>query len=388
MARTDRKKLIEEIEKIRGSRVVGYVTSDRAPVTGQIGDDALRPLYEQLREIGHAKKLDLFVYSRGGAIDVPWRMATAIRTASDEWAALIPFRANSAATLLAIGADEIVLGRNGELGPIDPFMNLERVLARPGQPQGTVVQEAVSVEDVMAYVRFARERAGLSDQAALASSLTKLTDRLDAVALGSLYRTHSHIRDVAKRMLTSRKEPGSQQAMATIVETLAEKVYAHGHAIGFREAKDLGLPVVSAPEPLDVLLWDLLRDYEQELKLLDPLDPSAVVAAADSYEEPATLALIETTSALHRFAGRIQVRAQRQMPQTLNVNLNLNVPLSLPPGEKLTAEQQSLLQRLVQAAQQAVLQQAQQAAQQAVKAQAPLLGFEAGFRSGKWSREP
>jgi hypothetical protein len=35
--------------------------------------------------------------------------------------------------------------------------------------------------------------------------------------------------------------------MGTIIETLAERVYAHGHAIGFQEAKDVGLPCQRAP---------------------------------------------------------------------------------------------------------------------------------------------
>ena len=70
-------------------------------------------IYEQLRRMGHVERLDVFLYSRGGAIDVPWRIATALRTAADEWNMLIPFRANSAATLLGLGADEIILGRQG-----------------------------------------------------------------------------------------------------------------------------------------------------------------------------------------------------------------------------------------------------------------------------------
>jgi len=103
----------------------------------------------------------------------------------------------------------------------------------------------------MAYGKFVRERAGISDQAALAQSLEKLTERLDAVTIGNAYRTHSHIREVARRMLLSRKEPTGEQAMATIIETLAERVYAHGHAIGLYEAKQIGLPVDLADETLE-----------------------------------------------------------------------------------------------------------------------------------------
>ena len=116
MPRAKRKALVEQIEDLRGSRVLCYVTGDRAPALAQIGDDAIRPMYERLREIGQANKLDFFLYSRGGAVDVPWRIVTALRTAAQDWSVLIPFRANSAATLLALGADEIVMGRFG----VDP----------------------------------------------------------------------------------------------------------------------------------------------------------------------------------------------------------------------------------------------------------------------------
>src|SRR3954449_3666199 len=104
MARAERKALVERIEEARGSRVITYVTGDRAPAGAQIGDDAIRPLYDHLREIDHTEKLDLVIYSRGGEIDVPWRLATALRSVAPEWNILIPFRANSAATLLALGA--------------------------------------------------------------------------------------------------------------------------------------------------------------------------------------------------------------------------------------------------------------------------------------------
>ena len=381
MPRANRKSLIEQIELLRGSRVLCYVTGDRAPAAAQIGDDAVRPMYERLREIGGTDKLDFLLYSRGGAIDVPWRIVTALRTSAKEWSVLIPFRANSAATLLALGADHIVLGKFGELGPIDPIMNIQRLMPVPGGP-GTATQDSVSVEDVMAYMKFVQERAGLSDQAALSVGLTKLTERLDAVALGSAHRTHSHIRDVARRMLLSRNEPHSEQTMATIIETLAERVYAHGHAIGLKAASEIGLPAVPANPALDDLMWKLLKEYEDDLKLLRPIDPAAALTGTDKYSEGGVIAVVETKAAAHEFTGNIEIAARRQMPQNLNVSFNLN--LQMPPN---LANQQQLagaLQQLVQQAQQAILQQAQQAVQQALQAQAPLVGIEAGFRGGEW----
>ncbi len=381
MPREARKALIEHIEQARGSRVLVYVTGDRSPAAAQIGDDAVRPMYSHLREMGHVEKLDLFIYSRGGAIDVPWRIVTALRQTSDEWSILVPFRANSAATLIALGADQIVLGRGGELGPIDPIMSIQRTLPQPGGGQ-IAVQENLSVEDIMAYTKFIHERAGLSDQEALSTALSKLTDRLDAVGLGNVYRTHLHIRDVALRMLQSHKAPVTEREMASIIETLAERVYAHGHAIGLKEAKALGLPVEAAEETLDDLMWRLLGEYERDMKLLEPLDPVTALGADDLYTEEAVIALIESTWGAHEHAGTVEVRAHRQQPPNLNVALNLNVQLP----QDLAPEQQVAMQQLLQAAQQQIIQEAQRAVQEALRQQAPLLGVEAAFRGGLWRK--
>lgn len=388
MPRGDRKALIDGIETMRESRVIVYVTGDRAPAPAQMGDDAVRPLYDHLRAIGHQPKLDLFVYSRGGAIDVPWRIATAMRSASDTWNVLVPFRANSAAALLALGADQIVWGKQGELGPIDPQVNIQKQVFPPNGPP-TAVQETLSVEDVMAYERFATERAGLSDQTALTESLAKLTDRLDAVSLGNLYRTHTHIREVARRMLLSRKKPPKEQQTARIIETLAERVYAHGHAIGYKEADEIGLPCIKAPDDLDDAMWELLQVYESDLHLLEPFDPFDALSAAgaDKHREPWPSAAIESTEAVHEFVGELEVTAKRQVPQNLTVNVD--VPINLPPGvdlNQLPQQVQQLLQQLLQAAQQGAQQAAVQGVEQALQQQAPLVGVEAALRSPKWQR--
>jgi Serine dehydrogenase proteinase len=381
MPRQDRKALIQQIEEARSSRVLVYVTGDRAPATAQIGDDAVRPMYSHLREMGHIRKLDLFIYSRGGAIDVPWRIVTALRQTSDQWNILVPFRANSAATLVALGADAIVLGRQGELGPIDPIMTIQRMVPQPGGGEA-LVQEQMSVEDIMAYTKFIHERAGLSDQEALSTALTKLTDRLDAVGLGNVYRTHLHIRDVALRMLQSHKKPVSERTMAAIIETLAERVYAHGHAIGLTEAKAIGLPVEAANDDLDDLMWKLLNQYENDMKLLQPLDPVTALGTSDLYTEDSVIAMIESSWAVHGHAGKIEVRARRQPTPNLNVALNLNI--QLPPN--LSPQQQAALQQLLQASQQQIIQQAQEAVQQALREQTPLIGVDAAFRGGHWEK--
>lgn len=376
MSRTSRKDLIEEIERLRGSRVLTYVTSDRIPAGGQMSNDAVRQIYEHLRKMGTVDKLDLFIYSRGGDIDVPWRIANALRTAGNGWNVLVPLAANSAATLLALGADQIVLGPQGELGPIDPQMTVQRGGDQP-------IQDTIGVEDVMSYVKFITERANLSDQAALGMAVAKLADRMDPVSLGRIYRTHSHIREVAGQMLRSRTSPPNEQTMGTIIETLAERVYAHGHAVGFRDAQDVGLPVIQADDELDSAMWSLLNEYEDEMKVMDPLDPQMAISNGDLYEEDSKVAAIESTWGVHEFCGTLEVRAHRQMPPNLAVNMNMNLQLPNLP-QPITPDVHQLIEQMMQGLQQQIAQSAQDAVQEALQKQAPLAGIEAVLKGGHW----
>jgi hypothetical protein len=138
--------------------------------------------------------------------------------------------------------------------------------------------------------------------------------------------------------------------MAAIIETLAERVYAHGHAIGILEAQEIGLPVEEAPEDLDRLMWRLLNAYEDDLRLREPIDPIAAVAEEDVFTEEATTAVLESSWGLHEHTGEIEIRAKRQMPPNITVNMNMN--LQVPPdlsvaGAPSPQAAQALLQQVM-----------------------------------------
>lgn len=63
----------------------------------------------------------LILHSRGGSIEPAYLISKTLkRLAAHKFAVAVPRRAKSAATLLALGADEIHVGMMSELGPIDP----------------------------------------------------------------------------------------------------------------------------------------------------------------------------------------------------------------------------------------------------------------------------
>jgi hypothetical protein len=238
------------------------------------------------------------------------------------------------------------LGRKGELGPIDPIMNLT-------DPAGN--EAPINVEDIMAYLEFIRKRAGLSDQASLTAALAALAEKVPPVALGGIHRAHSHIRAVAQKMLSSHAKPMEDQRQNAVIETLAERTYAHGHAIGRREARDIGLPIAQHDQEVERLMWDLYRQYEDVMKLNEPIEPFSFLDGQESRREPMIAAAVESEWGFHEYGGEVELEAKRALPAQLAMNLNFN--LGLPPNinpQQLPQQAQQILQQLVQQVQQQV----------------------------------
>lgn len=355
--------------------------SDRQPAQTAIAEDAVRPLYEHLlalSELSQKKhKIDLFLYSRGGNVSVPWRIVTMIREFCDEFCVLIPYKAYSATTMISLGADQIVMGKKAELGPIDP------TLVRSAIGEATMPPIEISVEDVISYISFMRDKANISDQAALAQIVSQLADHLAPLTLGSVNRQYSHIRLVARKLLTSHKEKIEKSKVATIIDTLTEKMYSHGHAIGGREAAEIGLPVQRPDVNLEKLIWYLYCEYETLLQLNEPIDPEELLEKQnqEQVKQLLPLAVIESTENLNLFEATVLFQRKRQVPT--NPQININFTLGLPPGydlNQLDQSTQQLLQQLIGQVSQVL----PQLVQQEIVRQSPIIGIEGKIYGGKW----
>ena len=322
-----RHSLIAAIEAERRSKVITYFLGDRPNAGAAVAEDAVRPLYDHIKSVGNSEKIDLFLYTLGGAMEVPWRIVTMIREFADEFAVLVPYKSLSAGTLIALGADEIVMGPKGELGPIDPQVQIPT-----GGQGGTAQQRQMSVEDMMSYLDFLREKVGLTDQTALSGAVALLVEKVDPWVVGQVNRIHSHIRDVARKLLTgrSKKAPLGEQQINSIIESLAEKTYQHGHAIGRTEAADIGLKIVRPSRKIESRMWSLYEAYEELCKLRTPIDLRTFVPPGkDEHTERLVLGCIESSREAHHFAIDFGVRHKRDA--TPQVSLNLNVSVQWPP---------------------------------------------------------
>lgn len=387
MPENKRVALIREIEEHRGSRVITLFYSDRGIAGTLIADDVLRPLYDHLlsisRNSGHkaeTERIDLILYTRGGAIETPWKMVTKIRQFSKEFTVTIPFRAYSAGTMIALGADTILMSPMSELGPIDPSLQVQPdVLGNP-----FLIDPGV--EDVAAYLTFLTSRARISDQGPLAETVKVLAEHVTPTLLGRLERTYSHIRLVARKLLSLPKPPYPEATIDAISEALTEKMYAHGHGIGVGEAAELGLKAQKMESPLDRLVWELYREYEVALKLGTTDDPEGYFQdeTTNVYEEEnAVGVLMESRDVSYKFGGKIHIQRIRQMPDSLSLNLTL--PLNLPPSVQPESIPEGIQQIIRQVLEEGGLE-IRKMVEAEIAGQAPVRGLRRGWVGGVWSR--
>jgi hypothetical protein len=198
--------------------------------------DALPYLIEQLDRLPkRAKAVDLMIASFGGDPMVAWRIMSLIRERVSEVGVLIPQSAYSAATLLALGADEIVMHPNSHLGPVD----MQITTFRDGRP------ESFSTEDISAFLSFVRDNLAITDQEHLRALFQNTCHEVSTLGVGFTARSSKLATALGERLLAmSKRDVGEAAAAAkTVVETLSREFYGHAYPISRSEAIKIGLQV-------------------------------------------------------------------------------------------------------------------------------------------------
>ncbi len=287
MAIEQRTRLIKRIEEIRNSHVLCFLTSVRQGVPSAIGSDSVRVCFDHLQLLPSrpVEKLDLFLCSNGGDGTVPWRLVALFREFANSLGVLVPFRAYSAASLLALGANEIVMHPFAELGPIDPTVSND---FNPIE-QNTGRRLGISVEDVSAYIQFVKSTVGITHEDELVKALEILATQVHPLALGNVERFLSQSRMIAKKILLTHMARNREHDVNEIVEKMTSRLFFHGHPINRKEAReDIGLEVTqNNPPELETLMWDLYKEYEEDFENLSVHFPQGDLAQVAPSAGPA-----------------------------------------------------------------------------------------------------
>ena len=308
-----RLELIKQIEKERNSAMICYITGDRDKFSTKIGDDVIPILFRHLELIGNKDNIDLLLYTRGGDMVVPIRIVKIIRSFCRKFSILIPYRAHSAGTLIALGADEIVMTKLGELTPVDPTTQ------HPFNPRDPVDQKKVipiSVEDITSYLLLAKDKVKVKEDkmAEIYDNLTKhsyLDPRhLHPLALGNVYRAQRMIRMLSERLLSlhmDTKKESNKKTVGEIVNEITSDICIHNYPIYRDEAKMLGLNVVVPNYELERMLWNIYERYAEEMELTKPFNPMEALGRDNARNIKYGAAYIESVKAQDTFYYDIRI---------------------------------------------------------------------------------
>lgn len=253
--RYDRQDQIRRIQAATNRTLVVYY-STVARAEGAITPLDVPPFEELLYDCRQDEtELDLLLQSPGGDIDVAEKVVYLCRSRSKSFRVIVPERAKSAATLIALASDQILMSDTSELGPIDPQVT---VFSPDGRP---LVRPARSFLDGLEEIkRTVTKEKGIN--AAYYPLLTHLDPALLDYCNKAIDRSHRF----AEKWLNEGMCKGEPEKASFIADELmnVEKYGSHGMVIDQREAQRIGLAVVYL-KPHDRLwdaIWRLFASYE------------------------------------------------------------------------------------------------------------------------------
>jgi hypothetical protein len=318
MGRTERLQLIRDIETVRGSRMLVYITGDRRGLETKIATDIFPFCLNHLSQMGFQDKIDLYLYSTGGITMAGFGLVNLIREFCKSFCVIIPFKALSCATLIALGADEIIMTKMGQLSPIDPSISspLGPHVPIPGPP-GATQTIPLNVEDVISYLDLARKQLEPDeDKSLMARVFDRLSQAVHPLALGSVNRIREQISFLAKTLLS--RHMTDERKIEKIVETIIRGRFSHDYLISRKEAKELlELPVADVSPELDEKIVKLYTEYDAMLELSVPYHPEMILGNADTAVGSFNRAIIESDNLTHVFRTIKEIKRVPLGPPTV-----------------------------------------------------------------------
>ena len=228
-----RAQAIRAIEKEHGTRVITMIHRQEKrslfgfAVARHIDLEDAQTVIAAIKETPVDTPIDLIIHTPGGLVLAAMQIARAVEAHPAKVTAYVPVYAMSGGTLIALAADEIVMGEFSVLGPTDP-----QIL---GLPAASIVK--------------ARDSKPIADVFDLTLVLADVGEK--AVA---------QVKQGVVELLTPRLDSSAAEKIA---EKLTGGYWTHDYALTATEARAMGLPV-KVGMPLQVI--EFMKLYPQPVR--------------------------------------------------------------------------------------------------------------------------
>lgn len=236
-----RRKYLEELSNYTGNDTIIYAAALPCHIPGvspnalSIGIDDIQGFMSSLNGL-HGDKLDLIIHSPGGSLEATEQIVQYLRAKYKYIRAIIPQNAMSAASMLACACDEIIMGKQSAIGPIDPQMTLTR-------PNG--VSYSLPAHSILADFDRAKEEIS-KDRNAASVWIPKLMEIPNGF-LDLCNKTIILSKSKVAEWLNSYMFDGEDKKGEAIANWLGDfnEHKTHGRPINYQLAKEKGLKVTS-----------------------------------------------------------------------------------------------------------------------------------------------
>lgn len=237
-----RQDLIRRYQDLTGASLIVMID--------QIFPDNMTYIEELLHPLDSSKPLHLMLASPGGDGETAIRIVRALQARCTELTVVLPDMAKSAATILCLGADRLVFGPGGDLGPVDPQMRY---------PNGTLASAKELVEAVDEAER--RITANPETYPLFANLLAEVTMIMVEQARNALARSGALVKE---GLAASGRTPDLVDQLAQALRVpLIEEPTSHSAVISVDAAKEFGLPAEAADIDAEEwgIIWSLWTRY-------------------------------------------------------------------------------------------------------------------------------
>jgi ATP-dependent protease ClpP protease subunit len=241
--------IIAKLERQIRSKLLVYWTSDR----GSVCDNDVIALYEVFKHIGSSEDISVFIKSNGGDVEASLRIVNLMREYNTRVHALVPLESASAATMIALGADDM------QMGPLAHLTAIDSSLVHDMSPIDERNNRRVSVsQDELARIvslwnANSREHHG--------NPYTDIFQYIHPLVVGAIDRSSSLSIKICKEILSFHIKDESE--CERISKVLNSDYPSHSYPITTREARRIGLQVSTLDAKVNDLLLELNALYSE-----------------------------------------------------------------------------------------------------------------------------
>ncbi len=244
--------LINKLEELFSTRVITFYISEIAQLTNEEVDE----LYNHLYKVGKTDHLILVIYGPGGNGKAAYRIVKLLRSFTKKLTIVVPAKAASAMTMLALGGDEIIMGPLSYLTPIDT--SIARHPLAPLDASNRPI--SVEITEVQKYLELVKSGSFENVDDFRKTPYYALTEKVHPIFLGTVQRSLSlsklFVRGIAKTHITD------ENIIDNLVNKLNDAYPIHSYPILKEDIADMGINVKDLSEEQNLACQELLSYYQ------------------------------------------------------------------------------------------------------------------------------